>query len=343
MMNDTSPESMKLSEQRLELIALLLAEEMDSQLEIRHAQSGETNEFPLSYAQQQLWFLDRLTPDTFIYNETAIVRLEGKLDLAALEQSFNEIIRRHETLRTVFPLKEGKPVQVVMTSRSLNWTSHDLSDLPETLQHERIQALAIEATQTPFNLQSDLLLRLCLLSLARDITVVLLTIHHIISDGWSMGIFVKELAALYTAYQQGLSSPLPELPIQYRDFTLWQRQWLQGAIVEEHLAYWRTQLKPPLPVLQLPLDHPRPAVQRFRGATHFFRFPAQLSVGLKELERREGSTLFMVLLAAFTVLLHYHSGQDDLIIGTDVANRNRVEVEELIGLFVNQLVLRTDL
>lgn len=342
-MNDTLLHKTDLSEQRLELIALLLTEEMDTLSEIWHAQAGDANEFPLSFAQQQLWFLDRLTPDASIYNESAAVRLSGKLNLWALKQSINEIIRRHESLRTTFPLLGGKPIQVIAAPEPVDWVLHDLSSLSIPLQHERIQVLAIEETQIPFDLRVGPLLRLSLLNLAADTTVVLLTIHHIISDGWSMGVFVKELATLYTAFRQGSPSPLPELAVQYRDFTLWQRQWLQGAVVEEHLAYWKTQLQAPLSVLQLPLDHPRPSAQRFRGATHLFQFSAQLSAGLREIERQEGLTLFIVLLAAFNVLLHYRSGQDDLIVGTDVANRNRMETEELIGLFVNQLVLRTNL
>jgi hypothetical protein len=342
-MDDKSLGILALSEQRVELIALMLMEEMDTHQEIRPSQQRDSCEFPLSFAQQQLWFLDRLKPDNYVYNESVAVRLSGKLNLAVLEQSLNEIIRRHESLRTTFTLVEGRPSQVVAAPQPVSWISRDLSGLSQLEQNERIQALAIEETQTPFDLNVGPLLRLSLLDLAEDTSVVLLTIHHIISDGWSMGIFVKELAALYTAFLQGFPSPLPELSIQYSDFTIWQRQWLQGEVLSQLLTYWKTQLRTPLPTLQLPLDHPRPAVQSFQGATHFFQLPAQLSADLKALEQQEGATLFMVLLAAFNVLLHYHSGQDDLVVGTDMANRNLVETEDLIGLFVNQLVLRTNL
>jgi natural product biosynthesis luciferase-like monooxygenase protein/amino acid adenylation domain-containing protein len=298
---------------------------------------------PLSFAQSGIWFLDQLAPHTSSYNEPAAVKLQGKLDRDVLEQSLNTIIQRHEVLRCSFTTFNGQPVHTIEAEIKLPLIFNDLSDLSPDIRGDEVLRRATQEIQKPFDLATAPLLRMALFRLDEDEHILLLITHHIISDGWSMGIFVKELATLYTAFLQGAPSPLLALPIQYSDFAVWQRQWLQGDVFEQHLDYWKTQLQAPLPALQLPLDHPRPAVQSFRGATHFFQLSPHLSAGIKALGRQEGATLFMVLLAAFNVLLHYHSGQDDLVVGTDVANRNRVETEDLIGLFVNQLVLRTNL
>lgn len=332
-----------LSPERLELIELLLMEEMEAGSQITHVRQGRENVFPLSFAQQRLWFLDRLKPGNYIYNESVVVRLLGKIHIAVLERSLNEIIRRHESLRTTFTMVEGRPMQVIGLPWTINLERSNLLELTGTEQEAKIRALAIEETQIPFDLGKGPLLRVSLVQVGTDDALALLTIHHIISDGWSMGILVQELATLYDAFLHNMSSPLPDLPIQYRDFAIWQQSWLQSEALEQQMAYWKTQLRDPLPTIQLPFDRPRPATQTFHGATYFFRFPALLTADLKRLGQKEDVTLFMVLHAAFTVLLHYYSGQDELIVGTDVASRNRIEIEGLIGFFVNQLVLRTNL
>jgi amino acid adenylation domain-containing protein len=297
---------------------------------------------PLSFAQQRLWFLDQLEPGSAFYNVPAAVRLKGELQVAALARTLSEIVRRHEVLRTRFVMAGGEPRQEVLAAEEVKLTVADLSNLSE---EERAAAVpkAIEAeSREPFDLAHGPMLRVKLLRLSEQDHVVLLTMHHIVSDGWSMGVLIKEVATLYSAYSQGGESPLRELPVQYGDFAVWQRGWLQGDELERQLAYWREQLQA-LPVLELPTDRARPAVQSYRGAQLTFRLSPEVSAGLRELSRREGVTQFMTLLAAFQVLLSRYTGQDDIAVGTPIAGRSRIEIEELIGFFVNTLVLRTNL
>jgi amino acid adenylation domain-containing protein/non-ribosomal peptide synthase protein (TIGR01720 family) len=301
------------------------------------------DELPLSFAQQRLWFLDQLEPNSPFYNIPSAVRLRGRLDVPALERSINEIIRRHEVLRTNFRSVDGRPAQVISPSLELSLTVEDLSGLPESERETEVHRRAVEEARRAFNLANDPLIRVVLLRLAEEEHVVLLTVHHIVSDGWSTGIFIEEIAALYDAFSNGRPSPLPDLPIQYADFASWQRQWLQGEVLEEQLAYWKQQLAGSPPVLELPTDYPRPSVQTFRGAIQEVKFPKDLSEALKKVGRDEGVTLFMTLLAAFQTLLHRYSGQVDINIGTPIANRTQPEVERLIGFFANTLVIRTDL
>jgi len=296
----------------------------------------------LSFAQQRLWFIDQLEPGNSAYNFPAAVRLKGPLNVVALEQSVNEIVKRHEALRTTFATVDGRPVQVIASTLTVRPPVVNLQELSESEREAEVRRLVIEEAQRPFNLARGPLLRITLLRLAEEEHVGLLTMHHIVSDGWSTGILIRELALLYEAFSCGRSSPLPELPIQYADFAHWQRQWLQDEVLETQLNYWKRELVD-APLLELPTDHPRPAVQTFRGSQQSLLLPSTVGEGLKALSRQQGVTLFMTLLAAFKVLLHRYSSQDDLIVGTPIANRNRLEIEGLIGFFVNTLVVRSDL
>ena len=300
-------------------------------------------ELPLSYAQQRLWFLDQLEPGSATYNLPGAVRLQGQLDVEALEHTFNEVVRRHESLRTTFVAVNGQPVQVIAPASQWPLPVLDLSELPEEQRETEARLLAQAEAAQPFDLSMGPLVRVQLLRLAAEDHVMLFTMHHIISDGWSTGILVREVAALYEAYIEGRESPLPELEIQYADYAVWQREWLQGEVLEQQLAYWRQQLGGELPVLQLPTDKPRPRVQSHHGRTVNFSLPAELTAELKKLSNAEGVTLYMTLLAAFKILLWRYSGQSDLVVGTPIAGRNHLATEGLIGFFVNTLVLHTEI
>jgi len=296
---------------------------------------------PLSFAQQRLWFLDQLMPGS-AYNSPGAFRIESSIDVALAERIVNEIVRRHEVLRTTFRSIEGQPVQVIAPVLTLPVAVVDLGNLPEPKREAEVRRLATEEAQRPFDLAQGPLLRVTLLRLGDHEHVFLVTMHHIISDGWSIGVFIREAVALYGAFSNGAPSPLPELPIQYADFAVWQREWLQGEVLEGQLGYWRQQLAD-ISVRPLLTDRPRPQVQTTRGKRLSVALPETLSEALKALSRREGATLFMTLLAAFKILLHRYTSQDDLVVGTPIANRNRLEIDGLIGFFVNTLVLRTDL
>jgi amino acid adenylation domain-containing protein/FkbM family methyltransferase len=298
---------------------------------------------PLSFAQQRLWFLDQLEPGSISYNSPLAVRLSGTLDTDALARTLDELTRRHEALRTHFAELDGQPVQVVEPVAACRLELVELSDVPSEEVEAAARRLAAEEAARPFDLGRGPLLRASLLQLAETEHVLLVTMHHIISDGWSLGVLVKEVAALYEAFAEGRPSPLVELDIQYADFAVWQREWLQGEVLEGQLSYWREQLQGAPAVLELPTDRPRPPVQTFRGAHERFELEAGLTDALRALSRREGVTLFMTLLAAWQALLARYSGQADVVVGADVANRNRAETEGLIGFFVNMMVLRTDL
>ena len=296
---------------------------------------------PLSFAQQRLWFIDQLAQGSSSYNNTVVLRLDGTLDLRALKETFSEIVRRHEVLRTTFNTTNGQPRQIIHVPQSFNLPLVDLSDLTAVERESKTRQTAEEESQQEFDLGSGPLLHVKLLRLSETEHVLLFTAHHIITDGLLTGVLVKEVATLYSAYIQALPSPLPELSIQYADFAHWQRNWLQGEVLDAQLAYWREQLAGAPALLELPTDRPRPAVQSFRGAHHNFRVSAELTEQLQQLSRSEGVTLFMTLLAAFQTLLWRYSGESDVVVGADVANRNRQETEALIGFFVNMLVLRT--
>lgn len=335
---ELSPEKRKLFLQRLNQTQ----KEAHSLTQIR-SQSRESNHFPLSFAQQRLWFLNQLAPGSIAYNISQATHLIGQLNIAALEQSLNEVVRRHEALRTTFAKVAGQPVQVITPILTLTLPVVDLQTLPAAQQAAEIKRLATEKARQSFNLGQEPLLRITLIRLNETEHVVLLTMHHIVADGWSIGVFMRELASLYAAFLHGQFSPLPDLPIQYADFAVWQRQWLQGEALEAQLAYWKQQLGSSLPMLEFPTDYPRPAAQTFHGARQTLVLPKVLTEDVKSLGQREGVTLFMVLLASFQTLLHWYTSQSDVVVGTDVANRNHPETEDLIGFFTNQLVLRTDL
>ena len=296
----------------------------------------------LSFAQQRLWLLDRLLPHAAVYNMPKVLRLVGALDVAALRTALNEIVRRHEVLRTTFAVENGAPVQVIVPALQFALEVEDLRGLAEAERqaeaHRRVQAEA----QAPFDLARGPLLRARLLRLGKAEHWMLVTLHHIISDGWSMGALWREVSTLYGAYSRGEASPLPELPVQYADYAVWQRGWFQGAVLEEQLDYWKEALAG-LPVLELPTDRPRPPVASYHGRRLTFELGAELTGALRALARQEGATLFMTLLAAFQVLLYRYSGQEDLAVGVPVAGRVRPQLEGLIGFFVNTLVLRGDL
>src|ERR1700730_2406312 len=298
---------------------------------------------PTSFAQQRLWFLSRLEPDSAAYNISRPLRMQGELKVAALHQTFNAVAARHEILRGSFDLVDGQPVQMIAPRLDVQFPVVDLASRSEDEREAEVSRLAIEDAQKPFDLTQAPLFRVCLLKLDQTDHVLLLTMHHIISDGWSMGIFVSEMAAIYQGIITGTPASLPELPIQYPDFARWQREWLQGEVLEEQLRYWTGHLAGGLPALNLPVAKSRPAMQTTRGSHIAKALSPELSAALSELSRREGVTLFMTLLAAFETLLFRYSGQEDLVVGSPIAGRNRAETEGLIGFFVNSLPLRTRL
>jgi amino acid adenylation domain-containing protein len=296
----------------------------------------------LSFAQQRLWFLDKLVAGSPVYNMPTALRLVGQLNVRALEQALTEIVRRHEALRTTFPEVDGQPAPVFAPPAAISLSPIDLSDLDPAEREQEARGLAEAEAQLPFDLANGPLLRVSVLRLADEEHVVLLTMHHIVSDGWSMGVLLRELTTLYEAFVDGRDSPLSELPIQYADFAEWQREWLSGELLEAQLQFWKERLAG-VSVLELPTDKPRPPVQSFTGAHEHLALSEELAEAVKALSVREGTTLFMTLLAAFKVLLSYYTGQHDIVVGTPVANRNREAIEGLIGFFANTLVLRTEL
>jgi len=297
---------------------------------------------PLSFEQRRLWFLDQLEPGSSAYNMPVVLNLVGILDVDALEAALNALVARHETLRTRFGVEAGDPVQIIAAELKAPLPVDDLGSVPETEREAQLQKQMQSEADAPFDLAQGPLLRARLLKLGEQAHVLVLTLHHIIFDGWSMSVLMRELSVLYGAGCRGESSPLPALPIQYADYAIWQRDWLQGPVLEKELSYWREQLKD-TPVLDLPTDRSRPATPSLRGAQLQIDLPVILTDGLDALSRRAGVTLFMTLLTAFQLLLQRCSGQDDIVVGSPIAGRNKVEVEGLIGFFVNTLVLRTDL
>jgi len=300
-------------------------------------------ELPLSYGQMRLWLLDRLEPGRATYNVPSRFRLKGEFDLTAFEQSLTEIMRRHEALRTCFLMVDEQIVQKIAPAEVFNVPVVDLQGLPEAAREEEVERLAFVDARQLFDLSKAPLMRVTLLQLASDEYLLLLNVHHIAFDGWSFGVFAQELSVLYKAFLHGEASPLPELPIQYADFAVWQREWLTGEVLQTGLDFWKEKLDGNLPVLELPTDRPRPALQSYNGSTVSLVLSQELAEGLKALSRRERCTLFVTLLTAFQVLLLRYTGQEDIVVGTPIANRNRAETEALIGFFVNTLVMRANL
>ncbi len=347
-MSSSSDVFFGLSPRKRELLSRLLQEEAarrrigDPQVApIPHA--GRHTLLPLSFTQQRLWFFDQLHPKSPIYNIATAVRLTGELNVEALEQTLSEIVRRHEILRTIFQSVDGQVSQIIAQAAPVHLPVFEICASTEQEKEREAQRLAEDEARKPFDLAKGPLFRASLLCLDPVTHVVLFTTHHIVSDGWSMGMLMREVVALYDAFSRGQQSPLPELPIQYADYAVWQRSWLHGEALEQQLVYWKKQLAGIPPVLQLPTDRPRPLIQTHRGSHYSCVLPKELSEELVEFSRREGVTLYMTLLAAFQTLLHRYSGQDDIVVGTDIANRTRPQLEPLIGCFVNLLVIRADL
>jgi amino acid adenylation domain-containing protein len=325
------------------IIAELKLQETDLLVSQTITPRNKSTNIKLSFAQQRLWILDQLDPNSALYNIQDAVQLIGELHVDVLQQALDAIAKRHEIIRTSYIAENGNPIQVINTPKSIELTTIDLLSYAETEREIQIQKILQQESQRPFNLASDTMLRGCLLQLAPQKNILLLVIHHIAADAWSMGILWEELTQLYQAFLAGQDNPFPELPIQYADFTVWQRAWLSGEVLDQQLQYWKRQLANLNPVLELPTDFSRPLVQSYRGKSQSVPLPEKLSSSLQELGHREGVTLYMLLLAAFQTLLYRYTGQEDILVGSPIAGRNRTEVERLIGFFVNTIVLRTDL
>ncbi|MFB1485405.1 condensation domain-containing protein, partial [Corallococcus sp. RDP092CA] len=295
---------------------------------------------PLSFAQQRLWLIDQLEPGSSLYNVPVAVRLEGQLRVDTLERALQEVVHRHDALRTTFTQVAGEPIQRVHSEGLAPLGLVDLSDMPEAQRESEARLQAEAEMHRPFDLHTGPLIRALLFKLSEAEHVLVVTLHHIVSDGWSLGVLVREVATLYAAFAAGRPSPLPALPVQYADYAAWQRGWLQGATLQQEVDYWKRKLAGAPPVLELPTDRPRPTVRSTAGATFGFALPRELTEALKALAHREGGSLFMVLLAAWQGLLSRYTGQQDISVGSPIAGRTRAETEGLIGFFVNTLVLR---
>src|ERR1700719_3301882 len=295
---------------------------------------------PLSYAQERLWFMDRLEPGSTGYNVAGALRLRGELDREALERAINMIVERHESLRTHFAEVDGKASQVIERELRIEVPVMDVSGLEEEEQRERVkEELKREGTEA-FDLACGPLLRVKLLRLGEQEHILLRTMHHIVSDGWSQGVFNRELMVLYEAYREGRENPLKPLTVQYADFALWQRSWLDGGALDEGLKYWKEQLAGIPERLELPKDRVRPTMQTFGAKAYQVTLSGELASALKRLSRANEATLYMTLLSAFAVLMQRYSGQDDIVVGSPIANRQEAQLEEMIGFFVNNLVMR---
>lgn len=342
-MSDLSERISNLSPEQRELLKRLLADEEPKAVLKPAPRERSMVALPTSFGQQRLWFLDRLEPGGSSYNIFDAIPFSGPLDVRALSESVNEIVRRHESLRTSFGAVDGAPVQIIAESLDLKLPVIDLSPLQPAEREAETARLMAEEAERAFDLAQGPLLRTTLLRIDDNEHLFLLNMHHIISDAWSLDVFNRELHALYEAYQNGGSSPLPELPLQYADFAIWQREWLSGEALAGQLAYWKERLNGAPRILELPLDHPRPPVQAYQGARQAITIGSPLTEELRALGISEGATLFMTMLAAFNVLLLRYTDQEDLVVGTPIANRTRAELEDLIGFFINMLVLRVDL
>ncbi|HKN83072.1 MAG TPA: amino acid adenylation domain-containing protein, partial [Pyrinomonadaceae bacterium] len=315
-----------------------------SRRQVEHIRPVErTQPLPLSFAQQRLWLLHQIEPASPFYNMCGGVRLKGPLNFAALQQSLNEITRRHEILRTAFVSTDDQAWQSISSQSFLQLPIVDLRQLSEFEREAEISRLVRREARRPFDLQKPSLVRFSLIRASEEEHILLLTAHHIVFDAWSIDLFIRELGSLFDAFSTGRPSPLPKLPIQFADYAVWQKKWLSGETLEKQRAYWTKQLGGKLPVLELPSDHPRPPVQTFNGARQRIFLSQELTASLRSFSNKNGTALFSTLLAAFNVLLYRYSGQDDILVGCPIANRNRSETEGLIGFFVNTIVMRTDL
>src|SRR3954471_14581209 len=299
--------------------------------------------FPTSFAQQRLWFLEQFDPGKSVFHLLYALKFDSSLNAGAMRDALNGLIARHESLRTSFTTKDGEPVQAVARELKLELPEIDLTTLEVAEAEAEARRWWQLEGERPFNLETGPLLRAHLVRITPAENVLVLTMHHIISDGWSMGVFLNELVELYESANEGRPSSLRELPVQYADYSVWQREWMRDEVLADQLRYWREHLNGAPAALELATDFQRPAIQTFAGARLYTELPASLADRLRTFSRDEGVTLFMTLLAAFEVLLWRYSGQADLVVGIPLAGRSRTELESLIGLFANTLPLLTDL
>ena len=340
-MSDINQEIQGLTPDRRKLLELLLKREATPHARpLAIPRRDGAGPVPLAFAQQRLWFLNQLEPDSAAYNVPAALRLEGRLHVETLERTLSEIVKRHEVLRTTFKVIDGQAAQVVRDAWAWDLLVVDLSGWPPGLREAEARNRSLAEARQPFDLSKGTAVRAILLRLDETDHVMLLTLHHIVADGWSMGVFVREVAELYRAFSSGQEPSLPELPIQYADFTLWERQLLKADALGTQIAYWKRQLGGRLPTLELPADRMQPAASTQNGASLIFTLPSGLARPLEALCRQENVTLYMLLLAAYAALLYRYTGQEDILIGTPTANRKRAETEPLIGCFINTLVMR---
>src|SRR5690349_644444 len=344
-MSKLSEQIADLTPQQRDLLVLLLGrKKREEAARSRIAPvSRSSNTFPLSFAQQRLWFLNQLQQDSAVYNVAGGVRMEGPLSVVALERALNEVVLRHEALRTTIRQMDGEPVQVISSPHVFHLTKFDLQNVPQAQRETEAQLLLTIEARKAFNVEGGPLFHATLLLLSAEEHILLLTLHHIISDGWSIGILVRELMELYEAFVHGRSSRLAQLPIQYVDFAVWHREWLQGEVLEKAVSYWKEKLAGVPSLLELPTDRPRPPSQGFSGARQPVVITLELTESLRALGEQQNATLFMVLLAAFKVLLFRHARQEDIVVGVPIAGRNNPDLENVIGLFINMLAMRTDL
>ncbi|HEX8186014.1 MAG TPA: condensation domain-containing protein, partial [Blastocatellia bacterium] len=346
-MNDFSRRVGTLSEAKRLLLELRLKEKSRDRRQSPQAltinRADRSGSLPLSFAQQRLWLIHQLDPTSCAYNIQATVRMEGPLNASLLEQSLNRVISRHESLRTSFSLAKGQLLQVIAGPEPVNISAIDLSTMPEAEREGYARRIASEQARHAFDLAEAPLLRASLIKLAEQDHIFSLTMHHIISDGWSMGILLREMVSFYNAYSSRQSPPVANLPIQYVDYAQWQRQWMRGEALAAELDYWKKKLEGAATTLELPTSKPRPPFQSFKGRVESFTLSQAFADKLRAFCRTEGVTLFMLLLAAFKLLLYRYTMREEIVVGSPVANRNRPGVEQLIGLFINTIILRTDL
>src|ERR1700741_182011 len=344
-MSKLSQQIEDLSPQQRDLLVLLLARKKRE--EAARSQiapvSRTADTFPLSFAQQRLWFLTQLQQDAAVYNVSGGVRMKGPLSVSALERALNEVVLRHESLRTSIRQIDSGPVQIIANPQAFHLPKFDLRSVPEAQREAEAQLLLSNEARKPFNVEAGPLLRATLLLLSAEEHILLLTMHHIISDGWSIGILVRELIELYESFVDSRPSMLPDLPVQYVDFAVWHREWLQGEVLDKSVSYWKEKLAGVPSLLELPTDRPRPPSQTFSGTRYPIAVSQELTESLKALAEQHNATLFMILLAAFKVFLFRHARQEDIVVGVPIAGRNRPELENVIGLFINMLAIRTDL
>lgn len=342
-MNETASRLAQLSPQKLALLLGRVKQKEDPTCIRAIPRQEGINRFPVSYAQQRLWLQEQLSPGTSLNNMPAAWTIQGPLNVAVLQAALTELGRRHETLRTTFSMQNGQLMQVVKPAGMFPLLIRDLTALPQTERRSETLRLAAEWTRLPFDLEQGPLMRACLLILNHEHHALLLTLHHIITDGWSFTNLANELSMLYRACLRAEESPLPELEIQYGDYSVWQRERLQGDVFEQQLAYWKEQLQGVPAFTELPFDRPRGPVANHRGGYRVLSLSRELTGQIKALNQRAGVTLFMTTLAAFQLLLSRYSGQDDICVGSPLAGRRHRQTENLIGFFINTLVLRTKL